>query len=116
MTVKEVLKLAEHIQYKPSFKIRIRDSYDYAGVEFGIKMDTVDVNNGTPGPIQLRIMLTYEAIERMNEREMIHFIYNLVRGMEMHELDEWFKYRNINLKAPHEGIATYTFTQDTDGW
>ena len=49
--------------------------------------------------------LPYEDIDGWSDELLIQYVRDFVRSAEMHEVDEWFRFRGIPLVNPHPELA-----------
>ena len=51
--------------------------------------------------IHLDKCMPMSVAQNMNQKEILGFIYCMLREMELHEIDEWFKLDGYHVKDPH---------------
>lgn len=100
MEVKELEKICSEITYKPGSNI---DCFLLPwGDEIEIRITIPTLGSAVdptkqPSPI---VSIIYIG-RRLDKNQVIHSIYQQIRMMEMHELDEWLKIEGKLFKNPH---------------
>lgn len=106
MTIDEAIyHVKNNIRYKPNSKIFA--SYDNFQdvLKIHINMQSIDLNNPE---LEARIanenMFTRQKVEMWGTRDLVAEVYKIVRQMEIHESEEWFRFNGKRCRDPHPEI------------
>lgn len=100
----EFIGILKRIEYKPNFRIRARE-YDpsavYGKLRLDISFKAVDVNNRRSETT----IHSAHIVELENFRtcdQVLAYIRNLIKMMEIHEMHEWFFFDGRRVHNPHD--------------
>lgn len=113
MRIEEAEAIAKDLTYRDNFKIKIKIPFDTDGIELRIVMTRPDVLTGEPGPLVSRMIISDGMFERMKEKDFVKFVSNMIKRMENHEADEWFKYKGVHVNEVHDN-AIYKFGDEDE--
>lgn len=105
MKLKDLEDLLKRITYKPEFQMicRIESCADLIDIRFSrMVKDATGMQKGYI-PLYQIISFTGDALEHMDEKEMLMRIYNGLIEFEIHEMNEWLKVDGKCFKEPHPG-------------
>ncbi len=93
-----VRSIVERIQYKPTWRLVVSGSSSFGLVEVQASYEAEDV--AAQGR-QTVIGCVFLVNPLNDEERIVRQIVGEITKMEMHERDEWLRYRGIRLNEPH---------------
>jgi hypothetical protein len=61
------------------------------------------------------MIYTEDDLERMNDKDILGYVIGgLIRGAELHEMDEWFKFDGQCIADPHPEIKNEVLSDNTN--
>jgi len=97
MTKKEIREIVKAITYKEGWVFQCRDSmFDAVEVRVGVKVK--DVEAPDKEIVLNQAMLVHEGMEK---ERVLMCVCQLVRELEIHEMDEWLKFEGQRINNPH---------------
>lgn len=102
-------RIIDSVTYKPNWKISIIEDIDY-GINYVMLQfvfKTKDVSNITNDIIISRTssisLLTLNVMNEFSDKEWVNrLLWRVIKEMEIHELDEWLKFKGKCIKEPHK--------------
>jgi hypothetical protein len=102
MTNDDIIEVVNNISYKEDVKIFARHSNTIDGIEVLISRLTKDATQRKLGLDHVVIRsVIFNHLNTRTEKDILEHIYHTLRNFEMHELEEWYKYKNKWVKNPH---------------
>lgn len=104
MTLEEAQEILAGVEYKPGTYFSLHRDDQENIFRFNLAMHVQDVLEP-----ENKILVTQSSrwnaalIRGMSERQFCRMIRENFVGMEMHEVDEWFKLRGDRIYDPHKG-------------
>lgn len=103
MTPQDFADIVSNITYKPGWSFALQQDgdrwYIQASVseESDLTLDPTRKNpNRTPWKSGKRYLSPF-----MCKQEVVGVVFGLIKDAEMHEIHEWFRYRNASIYNPH---------------
>lgn len=101
MTLTEAQQIIEGITYKIGTTVRIIRSYNTDIIQLGVGTIKPDVLTFKENPLINTITITPEYLVQMTEKDLIREIKYIIVRLELHEVDEWLKYKGVCVTNPH---------------
>ncbi len=103
MTPDEAVAVVESISYKPNWKIMATHNVDQFAVVMCVMHKAEDTYHpGVEIPVVLTKTLHNLSLERSHGEDfLLEEVHRMIREVELHELDEWFKYKGQRIYDPH---------------
>jgi hypothetical protein len=103
-------KIIEGISYKPGWSLLVTSHSGYAGRvyepdAYSIEARCTVEDVVTKNPITLHGGGVTIRKEYMDEKMVVHMIFNCIRQMECHEMEEQFNYNGFRVFDPHRERA-----------
>lgn len=106
--LERVRSLLKKVTYKPGWEITADwDGYPYGRIDpFTILLKVAcpqpDTVTGEMTTIHHQMAASVFTIEHMKDGDILSYLVaRSIHQMEMHEMDEWFKFDGIHVKDPH---------------
>lgn len=102
MTYAEFEAVVNKFSYKKDCSISCSHGI-YDCVQIYMTKNVEDVDGKYPGQIPIRAIdsITYSSLREMNEANVKSLIVEMVKRMELHEMDEWLKFDGDWINDPH---------------
>jgi hypothetical protein len=101
-------KIIEGISYKPGWSLAVVAHNNFGGYEpdaYSIMAQCTVNDVVTKTPISLHGPGITIYKEQMDEKMIIHMIFNSIRSLENHEMEEQFSYNGHRVFDPHRSIT-----------
>lgn len=102
MKATEAIEVIGRIEYKPNFQLRVGNLIS-GDLSLVISMWVLHRDTGQHSPVMAEHLIEPEAFDEMR---LVHFVHHQLRAMELHECDEFFKYRGVRIFDPHKKAET----------
>jgi hypothetical protein len=80
---------------------KLPEEYDSCLVRIVVKV--VDITNPNPEADPITLFLPCMTIHpNFTDEQIVHFMYMMIRNMELHELDEHFFFHGVKVHDPHK--------------
>lgn len=93
------------VTYKPGWEFRLDILYEsslHVSVVLRVTHREKDVGSDKEVFLSLAIGFMFEEVQGIDDKEFVErYVYRLIRDAELHELDEWLKFRGEHLHEPH---------------
>lgn len=87
--------------YKPNSKVTFKKIDDLYRLTAAIWVQDIHADDGRMTFISMSRVITSEKIDSMDERAALSILHDLWYRLEMHEVNEHYKYRGRCVKDPH---------------
>lgn len=105
LSLDRINKILSRIKYKPGFKIKAMQAYydiEIRFYQYGIP-NALKPEEESSQPLISTMIITEECIDRVKNLEslIIERVRHQIITMELHEVDEWFKFDDVCVNNPH---------------
>jgi len=103
MTNDEIREIVEKCTYKPGWTILVKESGDRLFIQISVSeesdasLDSAS-RDGTRVPWKSGKRF---LSQHMCRQEIVGVIFGLIKQAELHEVHEWFRYKNASIFNPH---------------
>lgn len=89
------------VQYKPGWTFEVtRNEHDY--MTLWCKWQVPDVETKRMIDLRFTMVINCWQMEQMKTEDVVnYYVSGLLRNAELHEMDEWFKYKGEHVRDPH---------------
>lgn len=101
MTVNRAIELLRAIICKP-YELSIYAPPNVGYLAFRISVNVPDLETGRLGPLMVGHHLTFDFIEAVDEKALLHFALREIEKMACHEIREWFTVEGERVFNPHK--------------
>lgn len=110
-----VQNIVNRIKYKPDFHIEVYYDYHDCIQIRGVMKNRPDADKpeAQAGPLLSVHRIPYETVEQMSDAMIIRVCLDLIRRMEMHEIDEWLKVDDKRVTNPHPDLRKEDTYEDS---
>lgn len=104
MTYQEAKEIIDHVSYKPDFRIMMYRELDRDSFAIKILRMVKDVKE----PLRKIPIIYVESIHSlffvaMKKEDLLKFLMQIIKKVEIHEVEEWFSYEGNHIFDPHQG-------------
>ena len=103
MDIDEASKVLDNIRYKDGWDFALVRSELDDNYRLWIRWRVPDVLTGRQTTVGSYEVIWPEMLDRFNELNFLKYIRHLIHKAELHESDEWFRYKNEQIFDPHAG-------------
>jgi hypothetical protein len=112
MNLHQVRDVVGRLTYKPGWRFEVDPGMRFGSVyngemvvaELRVSQRSKDATLRTPGDSWTMMVEPLREFQCQDERTLLEAVYRLVKRLELHELDEWFKVDGLTLHNPHPEV------------
>lgn len=103
MTFAELCEIVARITYKPAWVVKVYDVQPDTAYQITLNYQTTDSGGEADGPITISstTLIPYESLTHLQSAAIVTEVRRLILRAELHEVDEWLRYRGEQVKNPH---------------
>lgn len=112
LTVKQAFAIVAAVTYKPGWRVTLEPDPFPGHVVLRVSVDMVPAGMtvSPPGHNVVKVQVTGTQVlgplDQLTEERLLNEIQRQIQAMEMHEVDEWLKYKGKHVREPHPGTST----------
>ncbi|HEY0758735.1 MAG TPA: hypothetical protein VGD59_05720 [Acidisarcina sp.] len=102
-TTQRLREVCKNITYKLGCVFTVDDDND----QINIILTRTEPDARSPeqlAEVHFNLLILKAELESLSDAELVNLLYEVAKGSELHEVDEWFKFRGIRVHDPHPDV------------